>query len=112
MNRNYRRVPTRFGPETGFEVKPSPPAPFRAREEAELERLKARLLADRLTKRRDAQFDSHLRGAANEAAALAWVTRYPLLVFPALFEEKADTALLRAERQEQIRERSRMLLAA
>ena len=112
MNKYYRRVPTRFGPETGFEVKPTPPAPFRAREEAELERLKARLLAQRLAGRGQPHYDSHLRGAANEAAALAWVTRYPLLVFPALFDEKADAALLRAVRQEQIRQRSRELLAA
>jgi hypothetical protein len=35
-----------------------------------------------------------------------------LLVFPALFEEKAEAALLRAERQEQIRQRSRELLVA
>ncbi len=112
MKENYRRVPTRFGPETGFEVRPTPPAPFRARQEAELERLKARLLAERLAGRGVPQLDSYLRRAANEAAALAWVTRYPLLVFPALFEEKAKTALLRAERQEQIRQRSRELLAA
>ena len=112
MNANYRRVPTRFGPETGFEVKPSPPAPFRARQEAELERLKARLLAERLEAGWDSQLASQLRRAANEAAALAWVTRYPLLVFPALFEEKAEVALLRAERQEQVRQRSRVLLAA
>ena len=112
MNRNYRRVPTQFGPETGFEVEPSPPAPFRARQEAELERLKARLLAERLESRGEPQLDNYLRRAAGEAAALAWVTQYPLLVFPALFEEKAQAALLRAERQEQIRQRSRELLAA
>ena len=112
MKEYYRRVPTEFGPETGFEVKPSPPAPFRARQEAELERLKAQLLAERLEGRGETQLLSHLRRAANEAASLAWVTRYPLLVFPALFEEKADVALLRAERQEQIRQRSRELLAA
>jgi hypothetical protein len=112
MNENYKRVPAKFGPETGFEVKPSPPAPFRARQEAELERLKAQLLAERLEGREETRFLSHLRRAANDAAALAWVTHYPLLVFPALFEEKADAALLRAERQEQIRLRSRELLAA
>ena len=112
MNENYKRVPAKFGPETGFEVKPSPPAPFRARQEAELERLKAQLLAERLEGREETRLLSHLRRAANDAAALAWVTRYPLLVFPALFEEKADAALLRAERQEQIRQRSRELLAA
>jgi hypothetical protein len=48
MNADYRLVPTRFGPETGFEVKPVPPGPFRARQENELERLKARLLSERL----------------------------------------------------------------
>ena len=112
MNENYTRVPTKFGPETGFEVRPSPPAPFRARQEAELERLKALLLAERLEERGQPQLDNHLRRAASEAAALAWATQYPLLVFPALFEEKADMALLRAARQEQIRQRSRELLAA
>jgi hypothetical protein len=112
MNENNRRVPTRFGPETGFEVSVAPPAPFRARQEAELERLKEQLLAERLEGRWEPELDSQLRRAANEAAALAWVTRYPLLVFPALFEEKAGAALLRAERQEQIFQRSRELVAA
>ena len=112
MKKNYRRVPTEFGPETGFEVRLATHAPFRARQEAELERLKAQLLAERLAGRTEPRLDSHLRQAANEAAALAWATRYPLLVFPALFEEKAGAALLRAERQEQVRQRSRELLAA
>ena len=112
MNRSYRRVPTKFGTETGFEVRLASPAPLRARREAELERLKAQLLAERLEGRGDPQSHGQLQFAAEEAAALAWVTRYPLLVFPTLFEEKADAALLRAERQEQIRQRSRGLLAA
>ena len=112
MNENYRKVPTRFGPETGFEVKPVSPAPFRARQEAELERLKARLLSERLEALGDPEVGGQLRRAANEAAALAWVTRYPILFFPVLFEEKAETALLRAERQEQVLQRSRGLLAA
>jgi hypothetical protein len=111
MNENYRRVPTQFGPETGFEVRPGPPAPFRAWQEAELERLKTRLLAQWLATRPDPQFGGQLRRAANEAAALAWVTQYPLLVFPALFEEKAGAALLHAGRQEQVRQSSRELLA-
>ena len=111
MNDTYRRVPTEFGPETGFEVRPSPPAPFRARQEAELERLKARVLAER-PESRNPRLDSQLQRVANEAAALAWVTQYPLLVFPALFEEKAEAALFRAGRQEQVRQRSRELLAA
>jgi hypothetical protein len=111
MNANYRRVPTQFGPDTGFEVRPGPPAALRAWQEAELERLKNRLLSEWLETRWDPESDGQLRRAANEAAALAWVTRYPLLVFPALFEEQAEAALLRAERQEQVRQRSRELLA-
>ena len=112
MNEKYRRVPAEFGPEVRFEVRPSPRSPSRARQEAEFERLKAQLLAERLAGRWNSLLASQLRRAANEAAALAWVTRYPLLVFPALFEEKAEAALLRAEQQAQIRQRSRELLTA
>jgi hypothetical protein len=112
MIRDYKRVPTRFGPETRFEVIPAPPAPFRALQETELERLKNRLLVERLAETSEPEFNGQLRRAANDAAALAWVTAVPLLVFPELFEEKARMALLQAERQERIRCRSRELLAA
>ena len=65
--------------------------------------------ADDLVGHREREAEA-ARRAANEAAALAWITAYPLLVFPALFDEKADMAISRAERQEEIRERSRELL--
>ena len=110
MNAKYRRVPTNFGPETRFDVRPAPPAPFRILQENLFERLKKDLLAERLEETWEPEFNSQLRRAANEAAALAWVTPYPLLVFPALFHEKANAALLIAERQQQVRERSRELL--
>jgi hypothetical protein len=110
MNANERRVPTRFGPETRFEVKPVPPAPFRAFEETELERLKNRLLINVLTDLDAPAASPYVRRAANEAAALAWVTPYPLLTFPALFEEKVETALHYAERQADVRERSAELV--
>ena len=112
MNTTYRKVPTRFGPETRFDLRPEPPAPFRALQETELERLKNRLLGEQLATIADPELNTPLRRAANEAAALAWITAVPLLVFPALFEEKARTALFQAARQEYIRERSRELLAA
>ena len=48
MNKNKTRVPTEFGPETRFELRPAPPAPFRATQETEFERLKTRLLAEQL----------------------------------------------------------------
>jgi hypothetical protein len=108
MNTNYyyRRVPTKFGPETRFEVRPAPPAPFRATEETELERLKNRLLVNVLNDLDVPAFNPVLRRAANEAAAIAWVTPYPLLTFPGLFEEKIEAALVYVERQESVRERS------
>ncbi|MCX8091188.1 MAG: hypothetical protein N3I86_09715 [Verrucomicrobiae bacterium] len=110
MNATRRTVPTRFGPETRFEVTPAPPVPFRALHETELERLKARLLRQRLETTADPELFAPLRRAANEAAALAWATPVPLLVFPELFEELARAALRHAERQKRIRERSRALL--
>ena len=111
MNADYRRVPTEFGPETRFEVEPTPAAPFRAVQENYFERLKSRLLAERLEQTWEPEVNSQLRRAANEAAALAWVTPYPLLVFPTLFEEKAEAAARFAERQAQVLQRSRELLA-
>jgi hypothetical protein len=110
MNKNYRRVPTKFGPETRFEVKPVPPAPFRAMQETELEHLKNRLLGGILNEVNEPEANAYVRRAANEAAALAWVTPYPLLTFPALFEEKAEAALLYAERQTSVRARSAELV--
>jgi len=109
MNSNYRRVPTRFAPQTRFEVKPAPP-PYRAAQEAKFEELKNRLLLELLEANVDARLNGYLQRAANEAAALAWVTPYPLLVFPALFEEKAESVHARAVRQKQVRRKSRELL--
>ena len=106
-----RKVPTRFGPETRFKVKPLPAALVRAEQHDQLAGLKDRLLGERLNDVPDTQTEEHYRHAANEAAALAWVTAYPLLVFPALFEEKAREAEDQLERQEQIRQRSREMLA-
>ena len=75
---NARKVlRTEFGPEARFEVSPLPPEPFRAGHEDELERLKNRLLVDRLGSALGAEENSQVRRAANEAAALAWLTKYP-----------------------------------
>ena len=112
MNANKNRVATRFAPETRFELRPAPPAPFRANLESNFEQLKNRLLAERLDDNERPELNAPLRRAANEAAALAWVTRYPLLVFPALFEEKTAAAVRQAERQARIYADSRELVAA
>jgi hypothetical protein len=110
MNRNKTRVAARFVPETRFELRPGPPAPFRATQETEFERLKRRMLTLQLAALPKPEFNAPVRRAANEAAALAWVTMYPLLVFPALFEEKAAAAVRQIERQARIYEGSRELL--
>jgi hypothetical protein len=111
MNKNKIRVPTEFAPETRFELRPVPPAPFRATQETEFERLKSKLLARQLAGATP-ELNAPLRRAANDAAALAWVTQFPLLVFPVLFEEKTDAAILRAERQARIYAGSHELVAA
>lgn len=111
MNERHKRVPTEFGPETRFEVRPAPPAPFRALQETRFEELKTALLRERLDGLWNPDLTVSVRRAANEAAALAWVTPYPLLVFPGLFEEKARTALLVARRQQRIRNNSHALFA-
>jgi hypothetical protein len=90
MNERHRSVAAEFGPETRFEINPSPPAPFRAVQENRFELLKLTLLEDRLKALRRPELSAHVRRAANEAAAVAWVTPYPLLVFPVLFAEKAE----------------------
>jgi len=110
MNKNQTRVATRFVPETRFELQPGPPAPFRATQETEFERLKKQLLTLQLVGLTKPELNAPLRRAANEAAALAWVTLYPLLVFPVLFEEKAAAAVRHTERQARVYETSRDLL--
>jgi hypothetical protein len=111
MTTNYRKVPAEFGPETRFVVEPVPAAPFWAAHENRFENLKARLLAERLAEVWEPEATGLVRRAANEASAVAWLTPFPLLVFPVLFEEKAEAAVVVAARQQEVRQRSRELLA-
>ena len=112
MNKDRQRVAARVAPQTRLQVPNVPAEPFRATEDTELELLKERLLRARLTAVTEPEVNARLRRAANDAAALAWATQFPLLVFPALFEEKALDAAHTARRQAWIRERSAELLAA
>ena len=113
MNNNDKtKVAARFAPETRFTVPTAANAPFRASLESEFERLKSRLLAETLDEAEQPGLNAPLRRAANEAAALAWVTFYPLLVFPALFEEKSRAAVHQAARQARIYANSREIIAA
>jgi hypothetical protein len=110
MNKQNRHVPIDFAPEERFPVKPVTAAPFRAAEFDGLEQLKDRLLRQLLNETAEAELCSPLRGAANDAASLAWATGYPLLFFPMLLEEKVQTARRQAGRQKHIRRRSRPLV--
>jgi len=115
MKANYRRVPTEFAPDTEFEVKPVA-AVLREANESRFEQLKTRLLLEWLEESApelaaNGEAQNRVRRAAGEAAALAWVTQYPLLVFPLLFAEKAGAALVQAQRQDWVRQRSREWLA-
>ena len=111
MNTKKINLRAAFAAETRFDVRPNPPAPFRAMLENEFERLKRRLLAEELA-RATLDLNTPLRRAANEAAALAWATVVPLLVFPALFEEKVAATVRHAERQARIFRKSREWAAA
>jgi hypothetical protein len=112
MNQSTNKLRAEFSPEMRFEVRPVPPAPFRATQETEFERLKSRLLTEKLLAAAQPGLNAPIRRAANEAAALAWVTFYPLLVFPTLFEEKIRTAVRQAERQARIYTTSPELVVA
>ena len=100
MNTTKDRVNLQLGPDIRFELRA---APFRATFETDFERLKNRLLDRQIDALARPELNTVVRRAANEAAALAWITFYPLLVFPTLFEEKIATALQMAARQTRVK---------
>ena len=112
MNENGTRLKARFGPPARFAVQPTPALSRFGLPNLELEALKTRLLSDRTKTARALVPGAALRKAADEAASLAWLTPYPLLVLPALFDELVDAAAARTRKQAEIRQRSPMLLAA
>jgi hypothetical protein len=71
----------------------------RAAQEIEFERLKTRLLQRELAEATTPGLTFPVQRAANDAAALAWDTNLPLLVFPVLFEEITATAVRQSSRQ-------------
>jgi hypothetical protein len=107
MNRIHKQLKARFGPAVEFEV---PSVPVRAALTSELEELKNRLLHEALQKTTVNGIDVALRRAANDAAALVWLTPYPLLLLPELLAEKTRAARERVGRQRQIRRKSEILL--
>lgn len=105
MKRTNNKTRYRRGPELPDSYDTG--VPFRATEPAGLEQLKERLLAEALAQNSGQPgLNSAYRRAANDAASLAWVTPFPLLFLPALFEEKAAEARRRTDRQRTMLNRS------
>ena len=107
MKTKTKKLTTRFEPETRFDVVPIPPAPFRGTHETELERLKGRLVEELILQAPSPEFYPVYRRAANDAAALAWVTPFPLLVLPALLAEAVERAHRQALKQQRVAQKSR-----
>jgi hypothetical protein len=101
----------RFRRETRFEVCPIVTAPFRGPVETRLEQLKHSLLQPVLRDTHNSELGSRLNWAAQEAASLAWLTPFPLLMFPALFEEKITSARQSWAKQQKIRRATQLPVA-
>ena len=92
MRPEETRRTVRFALDTKFDVTPQPAGPYRATAQTELEMLRERLLRELLNETTDAELNLLFRHAATEAVAIAVATGFPLLLLPALFEEKAEAA--------------------
>jgi hypothetical protein len=103
MSAKGRLLQPRFRKDTRFDVCPIVTAPFRGPVETRLEQLKHALLQPVLQGTRNSDLYSRLYWAAQEAASLAWLTPFPLLMFPALFEEKMSAARKYWLKQQKIR---------
>jgi hypothetical protein len=77
--------------------------PVRGAVEDQLEQLKRHLLQPILAKLGDTPLVQEVLWAANEAAALAWCTVCPVLVLPALLDEKVADALSKWRKQQKLR---------
>lgn len=86
--------------------------PWRWTIEVALEEMKGRMLREVIAGVMTPALVAPLRRAANEAAAIAWLEPWPLLVFPGLFEEKVALARRQAHKQAIIQSRSAALLYA
>ncbi|HEY0457307.1 MAG TPA: hypothetical protein VGE41_13130 [Verrucomicrobiae bacterium] len=109
MNTLKQKLRPSFEPETRFDVD-AVPAPFRGAQPVEIEFLKDKLLRQALQATAKGEHYAPLRRAANEAAALAWLTPFPLLLLPGLFEELARKAKEQSEQQSRVLKRSHKLM--
>ena|SRR2546422_439575 len=99
-----------FGPEVRFELRPTGQNQCFDRIEKEFRELRERLTSDALEQVYALGLHEKIEHAANDAAALAWTTSYPLLFWPMLFAEKANAARLQVQKQGLILDRSSALV--
>lgn len=97
-----KRVPTRFDRQTRFKLQPRFTPAQTAETHRTFQQLKTQLLEPVLRFVSDPELSRQLTLAANEAAAVAWTTPFPMLVLPALLEEKAAEVRHYARRQEEV----------
>ena len=101
-----------FEPDIKFELPLHPgtvsPESVRIRFQA----LQNRLLEETLGQTPNPILRENLHGVANEAAALAWTTQFPLLLMPVLFQEKARSVRLQLKKQHHVSMRSQQLVDA
>jgi hypothetical protein len=110
-NRYKQKVPTLFLDEERFEIEPANGEAERLQLEAKFAQLRDSLLEGLLEETQTLVLRKRFQQAAGEAAGLAWTTEFPLLVFPALFEEFTSLARKQEGRQQRIKARSAMLMA-
>jgi hypothetical protein len=101
---------TRFDFDEGDEFE-LPPRFERQELETHFNGLKEELLGELLEETDTLDLHPRFKQAANEAAGIAWTTEFPLLVFPALFDELAKRERTRQNRQRQILAKTEHLIA-
>lgn len=102
MKDKTTKLYTRFTREKRFVIKPTAAAQRRQRQAAQLAELKGRLLKEVLAEVDDSELVPAYQRAAGDAAAVAWLTPWPTLFFPALFEEKVEEARRYVARQRMV----------
>lgn len=102
---NYRTTNERAVPPLVEHALAKTPASAARADIGTLAQLKNRLLREALKGFSGTPLARILRLAATEAEAQAWLTSFPLLTFPVLFDEKTEQVRRYAARQSRLRQR-------
>jgi hypothetical protein len=104
---NNSRLDRRFAPDGMFDV---PTANVRLADYGKrFEKLQQELVDHLFQDPMNNLLRQELERVANDAAAVAWATPFPLLFFPVVLNEKVDAQRFQDERQNRIEKQSRVL---